>query len=48
MFEIVKQIFISVMMSFGFNIPSVNLLNVVSVNAAPLNTVQLKCVSINN
>ena len=48
MFEIVKQIFVSAMMSFGCNIPSVNLLNAVLLNAAPLNTVQLKFVSINN
>ena len=43
MFGFVKQLFVSVMIFFGSNISSVNLLN-----AVPLNAVPMKCVSINN
>ena len=48
MFGFVKQISVSAMMIFGFNISSVKLLSAVSLNAVPLNAVPLKCVSINN
>ena len=48
MFGFVKQISVSAMMIFGFNISSVKSLSAVSLNAVPLNAVPLKSVSINN
>ena len=43
MFRFVKQVFVSEMMLFGCNVSNMNALN-----AIPLNTGSLKCVSVNN